>query len=47
MTGDGRHIRLFLGLGIAVLLLLGKIFSIQILENRYKDSDSSAPPRGS
>ena len=37
MTGDGRHIRLFIGLGIAVLLLLGKIFSIQILENRYKE----------
>ena len=37
MTADGRHIRLFIGLGIAVLLLLGKIFSIQILENRYKE----------
>ncbi len=37
MGADGRHIRLFIGLGIAVLLLLGKIFSIQILENRYKE----------
>ena len=37
MSADGRHIRLFIGLGIAVLLLLGKIFSIQILENRYKE----------
>ena len=37
MTGEGRHIRLFIGLGIVVLLLLGKIFSIQILEDRYKE----------
>ena len=37
MTRDSRHIRLFIGLGIAVLLLLGKIFSIQILDNRYKE----------
>ena len=37
MGADGRHIRLFIGLGIAVLLLLGKVFSIQILENRYKE----------
>ena len=37
MSADGRHIRLFIGLGIAVLLLLGKIFSIQILQNRYKE----------
>jgi len=37
MTGEGRHIRLFIGLGIAVLLLLGKIFSIQILQDRYKE----------
>ena len=37
MSGDTRHIRLFIGLGIAVLLLLGKIFSLQILEGRYKE----------
>ncbi len=37
MSADGRHIRLFIGLGIAVLLLLGKIFSIQILQDRYKE----------
>ena len=37
MSSDGRHIRLFIGLGIAALLLLGKIFSIQILQNRYKE----------
>lgn len=37
MSGDTRHIRLFIGLGIVVLLLLGKIFSLQILEGRYKE----------
>ena len=37
MGADGRHIRLFIGLGIAAALLLGKIFSIQILQNRYKE----------
>ena len=37
MSGDTRHIRLFIGLGFVVLLLLGKIFSLQILEGRYKE----------
>ena len=37
MSSDGRHIRLFIGLGIVVLLLLGKIFSIQIMDGRYKE----------
>ncbi len=37
MSADGRHIRLLIGLGIAVALLLGKIFSIQILQGRYKE----------
>ena len=37
MTQDGRHIRLLIGLGAAALLLLGKIFSLQILDNRYKE----------
>ncbi|MBR1570074.1 MAG: penicillin-binding protein 2 [Bacteroidales bacterium] len=37
MSSDGRHIRLFIGLGIVVLLLLGKIFSIQIMDSRYKE----------
>ena len=37
MTTDTRHIRLLLGLGAVVLLLLGKIFSIQILDGRYKE----------
>ena len=37
MSGDTRHIRLFIGLGVVVLVLLGKIFSLQILEGRYKE----------
>ena len=37
MSRDGRHIRLLVGLGAAVLLLLGKIFSLQILDGRYKE----------
>ena len=35
MNADGRHIRLLIGLGVAALLLLGRIFSLQILNNRY------------
>ena len=43
MTGNGRHIRLLVGLGAAVLLLLGSIFSIQILDDRYKqDADRNS-----
>ncbi len=37
MTGDGRHIRLLIGLGAMTLLLLGKIFSLQIVDDRYKE----------
>ena len=37
MSHDGRHIRLLIGLGAAVLLLLGKIFSLQILNPSYKE----------
>ena len=37
MSQDGRHIRLLVGLGAAVLLLLGKIFSLQIVDGRYKE----------
>ena len=37
MTGDGRHIRLLIGLGAMALLLLGKIFSLQIVDDRYKE----------
>ena len=44
MTDNGRHIRLLVGLGAAVLLLLGSIFSIQLLDDRYKqDADRNAP----
>ena len=43
MSTDGRHIRLLIGLGAAVLLLLGKIFSLQILSDSYKeDADRNA-----
>ena len=37
MTRNGRHIRLLIGLGVAALVLLGKIFSLQLLDNRYKE----------
>ena len=37
MTRDGRHIRLLIGLEVAALVLLGKILSLQILDNRYKE----------
>ena len=37
MNHDGRHIRLLIGLGVAALVLLGKIFSLQILDDRYKE----------
>ena len=37
MNQEGRHIRLLIGLGAATLLLLGKIFSLQILNPSYKE----------
>ena len=37
MTRDYRHIRLFVGLGVAVALLLGKIFTLQILNPSLKE----------
>lgn len=37
MSQEGRHIRLLIGLGAATLLLLGKIFSLQILNPSYKE----------
>ena len=40
MTRDGRHIRLLVGLGAVVLLLLGKIFSLQLLDGTYKEDAS-------
>ena len=43
MKDDGRHIRLLIGLGAASLLLLGKIFSLQIVDRGYKeDADRNA-----
>jgi len=37
MTRNGRHIRLIIGLGVAAVLLLGKLFSLQILSSSYKE----------
>ena len=43
MSRDRRHIRLLIGLGAAVLLLLGTLFSIQIPDNSYKqDADRNS-----
>ena len=35
---DSRHTKLLAGLGIAAAILLGKIFSLQILDGRYKEN---------
>ncbi|MBR4775455.1 MAG: penicillin-binding protein 2 [Bacteroidales bacterium] len=40
MNTDGRHIRLLIGLGVATLLLLGKLISLQLLDNSYKENAS-------
>ena len=46
MNAEGRHIRLLIGLGVVALLLLGKIFSIQVLDDRYKeDADRNSTIR--
>ena len=46
MTRNGRHIRLLIGLGIAAVVLLGKLFSLQILNSSYKeDADSNSTIR--
>ena len=43
MKSDGRHIRLLIGLGAASLLLLGRIFSLPLLDEGYKeDADRNA-----
>ena len=43
MKDNGRHIRLLIGLGAASLLLLGRIFSLQIVDHGYKeDADRNA-----
>ena len=38
MNEDGRHIRLLIGLGAAILLLLGKIISLQLVDDSYKEN---------
>lgn len=40
MNGGGRHIALLIGLGAVTLLLLGRIFSLQVLNDRYKEDAS-------
>ena len=43
MKDNGRHIRLLIGLGAASLLLLGRIFSLQVVDRGYKeDADRNA-----
>ena len=37
MRKDYRHIRLLVGLGVVVLLLLWKIFSLQVLNPTLKE----------
>ena len=36
MKSDGRHIRLLIGLGAAALLLLGRIFVLQIVDRGHR-----------
>ena len=46
MSPNPRHISLLIGLGAVALLLLVRIFSIQILDGRYKsDADRQATVR--
>ena len=46
MDSEGRHIRLLIGLGAVALLLLGRIFSLQILNDSYKeDADRNSTVR--
>ena len=40
MRLENRHIPLLLGLAAAALLLLGKIFSLQMIDDRYKEDAS-------
>ena len=37
MTTNGRHIRLLVGLGVAAAVLLGKIFTLQLVSSQYKE----------
>ena len=46
MTTDHRHIKLLVGLGVVAAILLGKIFSIQVLDEHYKiDADINSTVR--
>ena len=38
MSWDNRHIKLIIGLGVAVAILLGKIFSLQVLNSEYREN---------
>ena len=37
MSRNGRHIRLLIGLGVAAVILVGKLLSLQLIEDRYKE----------
>ena len=46
MTTDTRHTRLLVGLGVVAVILLAKIFSIQVLDDHYKiDADNNTTVR--
>ena len=46
MTLDDRHTRLLIGLGVATVILLVRIFSLQILDDHYKeDADNNTTVR--
>ena len=45
-TNDTRHTRLLIGLGVVAVILLAKIFSIQVLDDHYKtDADNNTTVR--
>ena len=45
-TPDTRHIRLLIGLGVVAVILLAKLFSIQVLDDHYKiDADNNTTVR--
>ena len=45
-TNDTRHIRLLFGLGVVAVILLAKLFSIQVLDDHYKiDADNNTTVR--
>ena len=45
-TNDTRHTKLLIGLGVVAVILLAKIFSIQVLNDHYKiDADNNTTVR--